>query len=96
MFDTPEWWVQNDAELAGMQAAHIRDGAACVIFWAWLDKQVQRGVKASLLSLQAQTDGQGGDVPVWGCRCSSSTALRGTSSTPKQMSHGSAKQSEEG
>ena len=42
VFNFPWWWVQNDAELAGMRAAHLRDGAACVTFWAWLDKQVSR------------------------------------------------------
>ena len=33
--------LKNEAELKGMRAAHLRDGAAEVEFLAWLDKEVQ-------------------------------------------------------
>ena len=33
--------LKNEVELAGMRAAHLRDGAAEVEFLAWLDKEVQ-------------------------------------------------------
>lgn len=33
--------VKNPVELAGMRAAHLRDGAAEVEFLAWLDREVQ-------------------------------------------------------
>ena len=34
---------KNDAELAGMRAAHIRDGAAVTRFLAWLDREGPKG-----------------------------------------------------
>ena len=34
---------KNDAELAGMRAAHIRDGAAVSRFLAWLDREGPKG-----------------------------------------------------
>lgn len=33
--------VKNEAELEGMRAAHLRDGAAEVDFLAWLEKEIQ-------------------------------------------------------
>ena len=35
--------VKNEAELAGMREAHIRDGVALVKFFAWLDKTIAQG-----------------------------------------------------
>lgn len=35
--------VKNSAEIAGMRAAHVRDGAALVRFLAWFDKEAPRG-----------------------------------------------------
>ncbi|SFC05985.1 aminopeptidase P family protein [Tropicimonas isoalkanivorans] len=34
---------KNPAEIAGMQAAHLRDGAAMCRFLAWLDREAPRG-----------------------------------------------------
>jgi Xaa-Pro aminopeptidase len=39
---------KNDTELAGMRAAHIRDGAAMVRFLAWLDDTVATGETTEL------------------------------------------------
>ena len=33
--------IKNTAELAGMQEAHLRDGAAMAAFFAWLEGEVQ-------------------------------------------------------
>jgi Xaa-Pro aminopeptidase len=33
--------LQNPVELEGMREAHLRDGAAEVEFFAWLDKALQ-------------------------------------------------------
>jgi Xaa-Pro aminopeptidase len=35
--------AQNDVEIEGMKACHIRDGAAMVKFLSWLDKEVASG-----------------------------------------------------
>ncbi len=35
--------VKNEAELAGMLEAHLRDGVAMASFWCWLDEQAARG-----------------------------------------------------
>ena len=35
--------MKNDAEIAGMRAAHLRDGAAVVEFLAWLDNRLPQG-----------------------------------------------------
>jgi Xaa-Pro aminopeptidase len=35
--------VKNDTEIAGMRAAHRRDGAALTRFLAWLDREAQSG-----------------------------------------------------
>ncbi|GLK82257.1 aminopeptidase [Ancylobacter defluvii] len=35
--------AKNDAELAGMRAAHLRDGAALVRFLAWFDAEAPKG-----------------------------------------------------
>ena len=35
--------VKNEAELAGMMEAHLRDGVAMASFWCWLDKQAAEG-----------------------------------------------------
>jgi len=56
--------VKNDAELAGMRAAHERDGAALVEFMAWLDEWVERDgkgvreteVAARLLELRSERE----------------------------------------
>ncbi|MYK32921.1 MAG: aminopeptidase P family protein [Boseongicola sp. SB0670_bin_30] len=34
---------KNDAEVSGMQSAHLRDGAAMVEFLAWFDKEAPKG-----------------------------------------------------
>ncbi|MYH57948.1 MAG: aminopeptidase P family protein [Boseongicola sp. SB0675_bin_26] len=34
---------KNDAEIEGMQSAHLRDGAAMVEFLAWFDKEAPKG-----------------------------------------------------
>lgn len=39
--------VKNEAELAGMKAAHVRDGLALVEFLAWLFDRVQQGTAIS-------------------------------------------------
>ena len=33
--------IKNDAELQGMQEAHLRDGAAMAAFFAWLEGEVR-------------------------------------------------------
>lgn len=35
--------VKNDTEIAGMRAAHLRDGVALTRFLAWLDREAPRG-----------------------------------------------------
>ena len=35
--------VKNEAELAGMMEAHLRDGVAMASFWCWLEKQAAEG-----------------------------------------------------
>lgn len=35
--------IKNDAEIAGMVEAHLRDGVAMASFWCWLDKQAREG-----------------------------------------------------
>ncbi|CAO3597385.1 unnamed protein product [Absidia cylindrospora] len=37
--------IKNDAELKGMRDCHIRDGAALVQYFAWLEKQLKSGVQ---------------------------------------------------
>jgi Xaa-Pro aminopeptidase len=37
--------VKNEAELAGMLEAHLRDGVAMASFWCWLDEQAAAGKK---------------------------------------------------
>ncbi|ORX52863.1 Creatinase/aminopeptidase [Hesseltinella vesiculosa] len=36
--------IKNEAELKGMRDCHIRDGAALVAYFAWLEKQLKAGV----------------------------------------------------
>jgi Xaa-Pro aminopeptidase len=36
-------FFQNSAELEGFVSCHIRDGAALCAFFAWLEKEVQKG-----------------------------------------------------
>lgn len=36
--------VKNETELNGMRACHIRDGAAQIEFFAWLEEQLSNGV----------------------------------------------------
>ena len=35
--------VKNDAEMAGMVEAHLRDGAAMAEFWCWMEKEIASG-----------------------------------------------------
>ena len=35
--------IKNDAEIAGMVEAHLRDGVAMASFWCWLDSQAAQG-----------------------------------------------------
>ncbi|KAI8341479.1 peptidase M24, structural domain-containing protein [Chlamydoabsidia padenii] len=37
--------IKNEAELKGMRDCHIRDGAALVQYFAWLEKQLKAGVQ---------------------------------------------------
>lgn len=37
--------VKNETELEGMRACHIRDGAALIEYFAWLEKELQSGTK---------------------------------------------------
>lgn len=37
--------IKNEAELNGMRECHLRDGAALVRFFAWLEKQLASGVQ---------------------------------------------------
>jgi len=34
--------VKNETELKGMRACHIRDGAALIEFFAWLEQELQK------------------------------------------------------
>ncbi|HEY0223553.1 MAG TPA: aminopeptidase P family protein [Pseudolabrys sp.] len=45
--------VKNAAEIAGMKAAHIRDGAAMVRFLAWLDAQAPSGKLTEIGAVEA-------------------------------------------
>ncbi|CAM8928443.1 unnamed protein product [Rhodiola kirilowii] len=36
--------VKNDAELDGMRCSHLRDAAALVHFWMWLEEEIGKGV----------------------------------------------------
>ncbi|MGL4223524.1 MAG: aminopeptidase P family protein [Vibrio sp.] len=49
--------AKNSTEIAGMQACHIRDGAAMVHFLAWLDSEVANGQlhNEALLAAQLET-----------------------------------------
>jgi hypothetical protein len=38
--------MKNQVELAGIRAAHVRDGAALTRYFAWLEAAVTRGVDA--------------------------------------------------
>ncbi|KAF2404139.1 putative Xaa-pro aminopeptidase P [Trichodelitschia bisporula] len=37
--------VKNETEVAGMKACHIRDGAALIEYFAWLEDQLAKGVE---------------------------------------------------
>ncbi|KAI8071511.1 Creatinase/aminopeptidase [Gongronella butleri] len=37
--------IKNEVELKGMRECHIRDGAALVAYFAWLEKQLKAGVQ---------------------------------------------------
>lgn len=43
--------VKNEAELAGMRAAHLRDGAAMVEFLCWYDQQGEAGALTTLTEI---------------------------------------------
>jgi Xaa-Pro aminopeptidase len=45
--------TKNQAEIAGMKAAHIRDGAAVVRFLAWLDAQASSGKLTEIGAVEA-------------------------------------------
>ena len=45
--------IKNAVELEGFRQSHIRDGAALVRFFAWLEDQLERGVQL--------TESQGAD-----------------------------------
>jgi len=44
---------KNAAEIAGMEAAHLRDGAAMVEFLAWLDGEVPKGDMTEIAATKA-------------------------------------------
>ncbi|ONI04507.1 hypothetical protein PRUPE_6G325100 [Prunus persica] len=37
--------VKNDSELEGMRSCHLRDAAALVQFWVWMEEQIKKNVK---------------------------------------------------
>ena len=37
--------IKTDAEIAGFRACHIRDGAALARYFAWMEEQLNNGVK---------------------------------------------------
>ena len=45
--------VKNEAELAGVRAAHIRDGAALTRFLAWFDEEAPKGKLTEIAAAQA-------------------------------------------
>jgi Xaa-Pro aminopeptidase len=45
--------VKNQTEIAGMKAAHVRDGAAMVRFLAWLDAQAPSGALTEIGAVEA-------------------------------------------
>ena len=45
--------VKNHAEIAGMRAAHVRDGAALVRFLAWLDREAKTGLVTEIDAVKA-------------------------------------------
>jgi len=45
--------VKNEAEIAGMRAAHRRDGAAMVRFLAWLDQEAPSGKLTEIAAVEA-------------------------------------------
>jgi Xaa-Pro aminopeptidase len=45
--------VKNEIEIAGMKAAHVRDGAAMVRFLAWLDAQAPGGQLTEIGAVEA-------------------------------------------
>ncbi len=45
--------VKNDTEIAGMRAAHLRDGAALTRFLAWLDREAPGGTISEIDAVAA-------------------------------------------
>ncbi|MCX8509630.1 MAG: aminopeptidase family protein P, partial [Rhodobacteraceae bacterium] len=45
--------LKNAAEVAGMEAAHLRDGAAMVEFLAWLDREAPKGGMTEITATRA-------------------------------------------
>jgi len=43
--------LKNPVEIQGMENAHIRDAAALCEFFAWLETQIQAGVKVTEISV---------------------------------------------
>lgn len=39
--------IKNEAEISGFRASHIRDGAALVRYFAWLEEQLGNGAVLS-------------------------------------------------
>lgn len=37
--------IKNETEMAGMRACHVRDGAALIEYFAWLEDQLAKGAK---------------------------------------------------
>ncbi len=37
--------IKNDVEIEGFRQSHIRDGVALARYFAWLEEQLQNGVK---------------------------------------------------
>jgi Xaa-Pro aminopeptidase len=48
--------VKNEAEIAGMKAAHLRDGVAMARFLAWLDVQAPSGKLTEIAAVEALED----------------------------------------
>ena len=57
--------TKNTAELEGMRAAHLRDGAAMVRFLAWLDAAMEAGETLTEIDIVTRLEGfrgEGGDL----------------------------------
>lgn len=62
--------IKNDVEMEGMRACHIRDGAALIEFFAWLEDQlITKGVKLDEVEAADKLEAIRSLVPVRICFC---------------------------